>query len=642
MTPGADFFRYASGTWLKTTQIPPDKAGYSMFTQLGELSDAHIREILEAAHGDPGSDAQKVGDYYRTFMDDAAIEAQGIAPIEARLDDIARIKTRGDLVLRFAAATRRNGRSPVAVEVRPDDRAPDQYLAAISQSGIGLPDRDMYEPNAPQFAKLRDGYRAYITQMFELVGDKDAATRAAGVYALEAKLAHVHWTRVEVRDPQKTYNKLTLAELQKLAPDIDWKPWLQAVGLASQPVVNVHEPSAIARTAALIQREPISVWKDYLRFAAISGAARYLPKRFVDAQFEMYGKTLNGLQQNSPRWERAISDTVNWLDNRMGQAVAPLYIAKHFPPETKAHADQLVQNVLTAMGQRIDGLTWMSAETKAKAKAKLARYHRKIGYPDKWREFSALSIVAGDAVGNAARLSELEYARQLAKLGQPIDRDEWEITPMTINAYYSPTLNEIAFPAAILQPPFFDANADDAVNYGAIGSVIGHEISHGFDDRGAQYDGDGALHNWWTKDDADKFQHAAAKLVEQYNAYCPFPAADGKPAQCVNGTFTLGENIADLAGLTVAYTAYHLALGGKPAPVLDGLTGDQRFFLGFAQAERELSRPEFLANRLVSDPHTPDEFRTSVVRNLDAWYDAFHVQPGDALYLPPDQRVRIW
>jgi putative endopeptidase len=398
------------------------------------------------------------------------------------------------------------------------------------------------------------------------------------------------------------------------------------------------QPTAIAGMAKLVKSEPVEVWKDYLTLHAVREAAPYLTKAFVDANFEFYGKTLTGTPALKERWKRGVDQVTGAL----GEAVGKLYVDKYFTPATKASADQLVKNLLVAMGQRLDKLAWMSDETKAKAKAKLATYNPKIGYPKKWRDYSKLAVKANDPFGNATRASAFEYNRHLAKLGKPVDRDEWGMTPMTVNAYYNPVLNEIVFPAAILQPPFFDANADDAVNYGGIGAVIGHEISHGFDDQGAQYDAKGALANWWTDADTAKFKEATSKLVAQYSQYCPFPAKDGKPAQCVKGELTLGENIADLAGLTVAYNAYQLSLGGKPAPVIDGLTGDQRFFLGWAQVWRRLYRDQELANRLVTDPHSPSEFRVAVVRNLDAWYDAFKVQPGQKLFLAPEQRVRIW
>jgi len=609
---------------------------------LRDRSDERTRQILETATGGPGSDGQRAGDYYKTFMDEAAIEAKGTAPIKAQLAEIARIKDTAGVVLQFAANARRGYRTPFGAAIAQDEREPEKYIANIGQGGLGLPDRDMYDAKAQQFAKVRDGYQKYIAAMFSLIGAKNADKRAAAVYALEEQIAATHWTRVQNRDPQRTYNKLTIAELEKLAPAFAWKPWLKAVGLGGELVVNVRQPTAIAGTSLLVTSQPLAVWKDYLTLQAITGAAPYLPRSFVDAHFEMFGKTLSGVPHIKDRWKRAVDDITGGRNDRLGEAVAGLYVAKYFTPDTKAHADQLVKNLLVSMGQRLDALAWMSPETKAKAKAKLATYNPKIGYAKKWREFSALKIVAGDAVGNAIRLSEFEYNRRLAKLGHPVDRDEWGMTPMTVNAYYNSTLNEIVFPAAILQPPFFDANADDAVNYGGIGAVIGHEISHGFDDRGSQFDATGTLKNWWTKDDADKFKTATARVVAQYSAYCPVPAAEGKPAQCVKGELTLGENIADLAGLTVAYNAYKLSLGGKPAPVIDGLTGDQRFFLGWAQVWRHLYRSEQLANLLVTDSHSPAQYRTSVVRNLDAWYDAFKPSPTDPLYLAPDQRIRIW
>jgi putative endopeptidase len=642
VAPGASFYQYANGGWLKTTQIPADKAEYGNFTVLSDRSEERTREILESASGPPGTDAQKIGDFYKTFMDEAAIEALGTTPIKPQLDAIARVKDIGGVVLQFAANARRLGTSPFRTVVVQDEREPEKYIVSIAQGGLGLPDRDMYDAAAKQFEKPREGYKKYIAAMFTLIGTKDADKRAAAVYALEEKIAQTHWTRVQNRDPQKTYNKMTIAELGKLAPGIDWKPWLKAVGVAGETSVNVNQPPAVAATSLLVKATPVAVWRDYLTLHALTAAAPYLPRKFVETHFEMFGKTLTGTPQLKERWKRGVESLAGGRGGRLGEAVGSLYVAKYFTPETKAHADQLVGNLLVSMGQRLDGLTWMSPETKTKAKEKLATYNPKIGYPKKWRDYSALKIVAGDAVGNAQRLAEFDYNRQLAKLGKPVDRDEWGMTPMTVNAYYNPVLNEIVFPAAILQPPFFDANADDAVNYGGIGAVIGHEVSHGFDDQGSQFDAKGALKNWWTKDDNDKFKEATAKLVAQYSAYCPVPAADGKPAQCVKGELTLGENIADLAGLTISYNAYKLSLGGKPAPVIDGLTGDQRFFLGWAQVWRRLYRDQELANRLVTDPHSPSEFRTSVVRNLDAGYDAFKPKPTDALYLTPDKRVRIW
>jgi putative endopeptidase len=638
VAPGQSFYEYANGTWVKNTPIPADKSNYGMFTVLSDKSDDRTKEIILNAKGAPGTEAQKIADFYASFMDEASIEKAGLEPIKADLAKIAAIKDKKELVAMFAHNSRIGNRTPIETGVGQDDKDPDHYIAVISQGGLGLPDRDMYDAKNKQFEAVRAGYKKYLEQMLTLGGVKDAAKKAASIYALEEKIAKTHWTRVQNRDPQKTYNKMTIAQLQKLAPSVDMKIWLKGTGLEGQTAVNVFQPSAIAGTAKLLQSEPLATWKDYLTVHALSEAAPFLSKKFVDTRFDFYGKTLSGTPELKDRWKRG----VDLITGAMGEAVGKLYVEKYFTPETKAAADKLVKNLLVAMGQRLDNLAWMSDETKAKAKAKLATYNPKIGYPKKWRDYSALEIKAGDIVGNATRASEFEYNRNLAKLGQPVDRDEWGMTPMTVNAYYNPAMNEIVFPAAILQPPFFDANADDAVNYGGIGAVIGHEISHGFDDQGSQYDAKGKLENWWTKADSDKFKTATAMLVQQYNAYCPFPAQGDKPAQCVKGELTLGENIADLAGLTVAYQAYKLSLGGKQAPVLDGMTGDQRFFLGFAQVWRRSYRDQELANRLVTDPHSPSEFRTSVVRNLDMWYDAFAPKQGEALFLTPDKRVKIW
>jgi len=637
-SPGANFYQYGNGAWVKNTPIPDDKSNYGMFTVLSDKSDERTKEIITGANPKSGPEAKKVADYYAAFMDEAKIEKAGTTPLKADLAKIKAIKNDKALIALFAINSRHFSTSPFETIVMQDDKEPEKHIGIIGQGGLGLPDRDMYDTKAAQFEPLRAGYKKYIGQMLTLLGEKDAEKRAEAIYALEEKIAAVHWTRVENRDPVKTYNKLTWDELSKTAPEIDWKAWANGVGLGKEKAVNVNQPTAIAGIAKLVKSEPIEVWKDYLILHAAREAAPYLTKAFVDTNFEFYGKTLTGTPAIKDRWKRGVDQ----VTGAMGEAVGKLYVAKYFTPATKSQADALVKNLLTAMGQRLDKLAWMSDETKAKAKGKLATYNPKIGYPKKWRDYSKLVVKANDPYGNASRASAFEYNRHLAKLGKPVDRDEWGMTPMTVNAYYNPVLNEIVFPAAILQPPFFDPNADPAVNYGGIGAVIGHEISHGFDDQGAQYDAKGALSNWWTPADSEKFKAATNKLVAQYNTYCPFPAAAGKPAQCVKGELTLGENIADLAGLTVAYNAYQLSLGGKPAPVIDGLTGDQRFFLGWAQVWRRSYRDQELANRLVTDPHSPSEFRTSVVRNLDAWYDSFKVQQGQKLFLAPDQRVKIW
>jgi putative endopeptidase len=638
VAPGNSFYRYANGHWLETTPIPPDKSNYGLFTVLSDLSDDRTREIIEGTQGDPGSEERKIADLYRSFLDEAGIEAKGITPIQGRLDEIAKIRDTAGVVHEFARLSRELGSNPLSTQVGQDDRDPEHHIASLGQGGLGLPDRDMYDAQAKAFAAVRAGYQEFAATLFTLAQLPRARERAAAVYALEEKIAKSHWTRVQNRDAIKTYNKLSIVELETLAPGVPWARWLEDAGLKGQTQLNVNQPSAITAVGQLLRSEPLAVWKDYLALRTLSAAAPYLPKAFVDAWFIMYGKTLSGTPELEARWRRGVTLVVR----RLGEAVGKLYVAKYFTPETKAQADELVQNLLLAMGQRLDALTWMSPDTKGKAKAKLATYNPKIGYPKTWRDYSSLRIEAGDALGNAQRGAAFEYDRLLAKLGQPVDRDEWGLPPMIVNAYYNPTLNEIVFPAAILQPPFFDPNADPAVNYGGIGAVIGHEISHGFDDQGAQYDADGTLRNWWTDADAQEFKAATSRLVDQYATYCPVPAQGDKPTQCVNGQLTLGENIADLAGLTVAYSAYQLALAGKPAPVLDGFSGDQRFFLGWGQIWRRLYRDRELSNRLVTDPHSPSEFRSAVVRNLDPWYLAFAPAAADALFLAPEQRVKIW
>ncbi len=636
VAPGANFYRYANGAWLASTVIPDDRSSVSVFSVLTDQSDERSRQIIESASGAPGSDGQRIGDYYRTFMDEDAIEAQGIAPIQDELDGIAAIKDAAGVALALAAAARRFENSPVRVYVIVDIRAPDHYIPVVYPGGLGLSDRDIYDVKAQQFAAQRAAYQKYIATMFGLIGWKDAGRRASAVYALEQRLAQSHWTAVQSRDPQKTYNRRTLAELASQAPGLDWTRWLSAMGLDGQAAVTVTQPSAIAAISRLVRSQPVAVWRDYLTLQRLTALAPYLPRRFVDAHFEMFGKAVWGTPRIKERKRRAIDEVLE----RMGDAVAQIYVAKYFPPQTKAAAEALVENLRRALARRIDELAWMSAQTKAEAKAKLAACAVEIGYPATWHDYAALTITAGDAVGNARRARALEYQRLLAKLGTRAEHEDWWMTPMTVDAYASGTV--IVFPAGILQPPFFDPNADAAINYGAIGAYIGHELSHHFDDRGAQFDAKGALRNWWTPDDARRFKAATDKLVAQYRTYCPIPAGDGRPAQCVDGALTLSENVADLVGVTIAYDAYQLSLGGRAPPVLDGLTGEQRFFLGWAQIWRNRQREQQVANRLATDPHSPPAFRVGTVRNLDAWYDAFRATAGDALFLAPDQRVRIW
>lgn len=633
--PGDSFFNYANGNWVAATKIPDDKSNYGMFTALDDLSKKRTREIIEAAaksKGAAGSNAQRVGDAYGAFMDEATIEAKGLTPLQPMLDKISVIKSSADLAGIFASYSTQFTNAPFSTYVYIDDRQPDTHIGIIGQGGLGLPDKDMYDTSKAQFEPIRAGYKQYIEAIFKVAGLENAAVRAAAVYSLEEKMAAAQWSRLENRDPQKTYNKMTPIELAALAPGFDWASWLSQVGLGAEKHIIVQQPTAFTKLAAMIKSQPLDVWQDYARLMLLTDAAPMLSKTFVDTHFAFYGKALSGTPQIKDRWKRG----VEFVESGMGEAVGELYVSKYFTPDTKAQADTLVKNILTSMGQRLDTLAWMSVDTKLKAKEKLGSYNPKIGYPMKWRDYSKLEIKAGDALGNAQRAANFEYRRYLSKLGNPVDRDEWGMTPMTVNAYYNPSLNEIVFPAAILQAPFFDPAADPAVNYGGIGAVIGHEVSHGFDDQGSQYDSKGMLKNWWTDADSAKFKEATTKLAAQYDAYCPLPK------QCVNGKLTLGENIADLAGLTVAYQAYKLSLGDKNAPVIAGTTGDQRFFYGWAQVWRRIYREKELQNRLVTDVHSPSEYRTSVVRNLDVWYKAFNVKPGEKLFLTPEQRIRIW
>jgi putative endopeptidase len=634
--PGDDFYDYLNGTWQKNTVIPSDRSNYGMFTALNEQSQKDTREIIESAAktgGAPGTDTQKVADAYRSFMNTESIEKKGLAPLQPLLADIAKLNGRDELITLMARLNREQGvRTPLAISVEQDSKNPERYWVEIYQSGLGMRNRDLYESAKTQFEKQRTGYRAYLKTMFELGGFDKAEARANAVYALEEKIAQAHWTNEENRDPVKTYNPRTRAALSEEAKGVNWELWLSTLGIAKETALGMHQPSALTKTAQLLQSEPMSAWQDYLRASVLSSKANLLPQRFVDANFAFYGTVMSGTPQNEERWKRAVEFT----SGSVSDAVSKLYVAKHFTPATKARADELVSNILKAMGARIEKLEWMSAATKTKAKEKLATYAPKIGYPSKWKDYSKLDIKPDDLFGNAQRSYAFDYKVDLDKLGKPLDRTEWFMTPMTVNAYYNPQMNEIVFPAAILQAPFFDPNADDAVNYGSIGAIIGHEISHGFDDQGRQYDAKGALNDWWTAEDAERYKKATDKLVAQYNAYCPFEGL------CVNGKLTLGENISDLAGISVSYDAYRLSLKGKPAAVIAGRTGEQRFFEGFGQSWRRVAREEKAKNWLATDPHSPDRYRAQTVRNFAPWYQAFDVKPGEAMYLKPEERVSIW
>jgi putative endopeptidase len=645
VAPGDSFFRYVNGTWLAKTEIPADRSSYGMFTKLSEVAAQRTRELIEQAastQAPEGSEVRKLGDIFASFMDEAAIEAKGLAPLQPELGRIAAISNRRELSTVLGDTLRADvdalNRGNVNTDrlfglwVVEDLNDPSRYAPYLLQGGLGLPDRDYYLVDNARFTEVRQKYQQHIAAMLRLAGIADADAKAKRIFELEREIARVHWAQVDTQDVAKTNNPWPREELAKRAPGLDWDAYLGAAGLGQQRELIIWQPSALIGISKLVGAQPVQTWKDYLTFHAIERAAPYLPKAFVDESFAFNGRVLSGTQQQRERWKRG----VDFTSEEMGEAIGKLYVAKYFPPEAKAEADKMVRNIIAALGQRIDSLAWMSPETKARAKEKLSTLQVGIGHPDKWRDYSGLEIVRGDAYGNADRASRFEYRRNLNKLGKPVDRSEWFMVPHLVNALNSPQQNSIIFPAAILQPPFFDPNADPAVNYGGIGSVIGHEIVHSFDDVGAQFDARGKLANWWTKEDAAKFKAAGDALAAQYSAYKPLPDL------AINGELTLGENIADVAGLSIAYDAYRMSLGGKPAPVLEGFSGEQRFFLGFGQCWRNKYREPTLRRILLTDGHSPGEYRASTVRNLDAWYQAFGATPGQTLYLAPEQRVRIW
>ena len=634
--PGDSFFGYANGTWAKNTVIPADKSSWGGFGVLRDLSDTRTREIIEDAarqNAAAGTPAQKIGDFYTSFMDEAAIERAGVTPLKPYFAKIDAIRSTADLARAFGEANRMGVSTPIGAGVQQDLKDNSQYGVYLGQGGLGLPDRDYYlDDSNPKFLEARAKYKIYTANMLRLAGMSDPEGKAQRIYDLEKKIAETHWTRAQSRQVDKRYNPMPTASLNTAMAGFDWNGYLNAASLDRLPQVIVSQPSALTATAKLISSEPLQTWKDYLTFRTLSSAAPVLPQAFVNENFAFYGKTLSGTPQLKERWKRG-ADLIN---GSMGEAVGELYVAKYFTPEAKAKADELVHNIIAAMDARLSRLTWMAPETKVKARAKLAAFTPKIGYPTKWRDYSALEVRKGDALGNAFRAEQFEYERDLNKIGKPVDRTEWGMTPQTVNAYANPVLNEIVFPAAILQPPFFDPNADDAVNYGGIGAVIGHEISHHFDDQGRKFDARGNLSEWWTPQDIARFNALTDKVVKQYADYEPLPGTH------VNGQLTLGENMADLAGLNVAYDAYKMSLHGKPAKVIGGYTGDQRFFLGFAQVWRNKYRDPVLLQSLITDPHTPGHFRPNVVRNFDPWYAAFKAKPGDTLYLAPADRIHVW
>ena len=635
-----DFYKHINGKWLATTEIPADKGRYGSFDQLNDDALNNLRTIVEDLQKSADAsdaDQQKIADLYGSFMDEDALEQAGLKPLEAEFARIDGIKDKKQIAGLIAHLNQIGVSAPYSPSVHQDAKDSTKYVVDLGQDGLGMPDRDYYLLNDDKMKTARAQYADHVAKMLTLAGDKTAAKDAKDIVALETELAKIQWTKVENRDPVKTYNKVELPKLAALAPGYDWKSWLTESGVDGKvDYLVISQPSYISGFGKLLQKTPLPVWQAYFRWRLLGDYSIYLSKPFVDEHFAFYGTALHGIPQNRPRWKRGLA----LVENSIGEGLGKLYVAKYFPPESKARMDALVKNLLAAYKADIDTLDWMSPETKKKAQEKLAKFTPKIGYPVKWRDYGSLQIAKGDLIGDVTRAQVFEYNRNLNKLGKPIDRDEWLMTPQTINAYYNPEMNEIVFPAAILQPPFFNAKADDAVNYGGIGAVIGHEISHGFDDQGSQYDGDGNLlgvPGWFTKEDLDKFKGKTHALVEQYAVYEPVPGYH------VNGELTLGENIADNSGIAIAYKAYKLSLGGKDAPVIDGLTGDQRFFAGFAQIWRAKARDNDVIVRIKTDPHSPPPVRGTVPEmNQQPFYDAFGVKEGDKMYIAPEKRVTIW
>jgi predicted metalloendopeptidase len=645
VAPGDDFFRYANGTWLKATEIPADRSVWGTSSVLGELTARRTADLIVEASkaGAPaGSDARKIGDTYASFLDEAAIEAKGLLPLRPTLESLAAIaeplalaRTLGG-TLRADVDVLNNTNFYTAnlfgLWVAQDLDDPSRYSPFLLQGGLGMPDRDYYLDASPRMAEIRTRYQAHIAAVLKLAGIADGEARAARVFDLERRIAEAHVSRVDSEDVRKGNNHWMRQDFVGRAPGLDWQVFFSAAGLNAQNEFVVWQPSAVTGIAALVRDQPLATWKDYLAFRALERAATYLPKAFVDEQFAFYGKVLSGTPKLRDRWKRGVDVT----DAALGEAVGKLYVARYFSAAEKARAEEMVRNEVAAFSRRIDGLDWMAPQTKLKAKAKLLALKVGVGYPDTWRDYSALDVVQGDALGNAQRASLFRYRWNLKKLGRPVDRGEWVMNPQLVNAVNLPAMNALNFPAAILQPPKFDPARPEVSDYGSIGTVIGHEISHSFDDQGALFDASGRLENWWTKDDFAHFNASAEALVRQYDGYHPFPDL------AVNGKLTISENIADVAGLAAAYDAYRLSLSGKEAPTVQGLTGDQQFFLSFAQSWRTKFREPALRQRIVIDSHAPAEYRADTVRNLDTWYDAFAVKPGQALYLAPKDRVRVW
>ncbi|MDB5499934.1 MAG: peptidase [Phenylobacterium sp.] len=632
-TPAQDFYQYANGGYLKTLDIPADRSRYGAFDTLNELSQSRMHAVVDAAAADKAATGEhgQVGGLYRAFMDEAKVEALGARPLAGDLAAIRAEKTRAGIARAMGASLHAFGGSMFGGQVQADAKDPNHYAVYLGQAGLGLPDRDYYleASFAPQKAK----YEAYVAQMLTLAGWPQPAANAKAIVAMETEIAKVSWTRAQQRDDNAMYNPHPVAELGELAPGFDWAGFLKGAGLTKADHVVVQEKTALPKIAAIYARTPVATLKAWQAFNLVDQAAPYLSSNFDKAHYDFRSAVLSGTKAQPPRWKRG----VGLVDGQIGEALGKIYVQAYFPAQSKAKMVALVGDIRAAMKGRIDKLDWMSAATKAKAQDKLAAVTVKIAYPDKWRDYSGLAIRDNDLYGDVKRAVQFDWDFRTGRLGGPVDKSEWGMTPPTINAYYNPVGNEIVFPAAILQPPFFDPDGDMAVNYGGVGAVIGHELTHGFDDSGRRYDATGKLTDWWTPGDAARFQAEAGKLGKQYAAFEVLPGAK------INGDLTMGENIADLGGLLLALDAYHASLHGQPAPVIDGLTGDQRVFMGWAQVWRARTREDALRRQLVSDPHSPERARVDVpMRNIDAFYAAFGLKAGDGMYLAPEQRVRIW
>jgi putative endopeptidase len=631
--PGDDFYTFANGTWVTTFTIPADRSLYGSFTKLTELSERRVREIIEKAAQTPasiGSNQQKIGDFYASFMDQASIDAKGLAPIEANLARIARAKSHTEIAVLFGSP---GFASPFDVSIGPDLKDPNRYALKLRQAELGLPDRDYYLGDTAKLKEIRKRYAEHIERMMTLAHITDSEIKARQVIAFETELARAQWSIAMRRDVEANYNPRSKDSLIAYAPGFAWQAFFDALQIGDRRTLIVEQTTAIRDSVKVVNKTPLPALKAYLTYHYITAYAVVLPQAIDQENFAFYGTVLSGTPQQRERWKRG----VRAVDAALGDAIGELYVRKYFPPESKAKMQVLVANLGVALGERIEELDWMSPETKKRALEKLATFHPKIGYPDTWKDYSALDIHRDDAFGNAERASLWEWHRELARLDKPVDRDEWRLHVTTINAQYNPLNNEIVFPAAVLQPPYFDPNADEAVNYGGIGTIIGHEMSHGFDDEGRKFGPDGRLRDWWTPADASAFNERARRLVTEFSAF------EVLPGVYVKGENTLGENIGDLGGINIALRAYHDSLQNREAPVLEGLTGDQRFFLSFAQAERAKYRDDALRNQVMSDVHSPAVFRVNgQLPNIDAWYTAFNVQPSDKLYVPTGKRVRIW